>query len=78
MSDKATRTFDAALEELEATVKKLDAGELPLEEALAVYERGVGLVRECQELLDEAERRITELTETAQGISEVQRNSGDS
>jgi exodeoxyribonuclease VII small subunit len=50
----------------------LDSGELALEEALEVFERGVGLVRECQELLDEAERRIVELTETSQGIKETE------
>jgi exodeoxyribonuclease VII small subunit len=66
------KTFDTALDELEATVRKLDSGELALEEALEVFERGVGLVRECQELLDEAERRIVELTETSQGIKETE------
>lgn len=69
------RGFDEALEELEQTVRKLDSGELPLEEALSVFERGVGLVRECQELLDAAERRISELTETSLGIEETEHTS---
>lgn len=66
------RTFEIALKDLEDRVRKLDSGELPLEEALRLFEQGVGLVRECQELLDSAERRIVELTETPQGISETE------
>lgn len=74
MSDN-NRTFEVALRDLEERVRKLDSGELPLEEALRLFEQGVGLVRECQELLDSAERRIVELTETPQGIAETeQRN----
>ncbi len=66
-SEEAPRGFEDALAELEDHVRKLDGGELPLEEALRLFERGVGLVRECQELLDDAERRITELTAAAPG-----------
>lgn len=71
MSDN-NRTFEVALRDLEERVRKLDSGELPLEEALRLFEQGVGLVRECQELLDSAERRIVELTETPQGIAETE------
>ncbi len=64
------RSFEAALEQLEDHVRKLDRGDLPLEQALALFEGGVGLVRECQELLDGAERRIVELTEADGGVQE--------
>lgn len=64
------RGFEEALSELEDHVRRLDGGELPLEEALGLFERGVGLVRECQDLLDDAERRITELTEGPEGVVE--------
>lgn len=64
------RSFEAALEQLEDHVRKLDRGDLPLEQALALFEGGVGLVRECQELLDGAERRIVELTEGEGGVQE--------
>ena len=56
------RSFEQALGELEQRVRSLDAGELPLEEALKRFEEGVALVQECHEKLDVAERRIVELT----------------
>ncbi len=64
------RTFEAALRELEDRVRKLDGGDQPLEDALRLFEEGVGLVRECQELLEAADRRIVELSETPSGIAE--------
>lgn len=63
MSDDNNRTFEVALNELEDHVRRLDAGELALDDALSTFESGVKLVRECQELLDGAEQRISELTE---------------
>lgn len=63
MADDAPRTFEQALSELEDHVRRLDSGELALDSSLEVFESGVKLVRECQELLDGAEQRITELTE---------------
>ncbi len=56
------RTFDIALSELEACVRKLEAGGLSLEDAVNAFERGVALQQECQELLDASERRIEELS----------------
>lgn len=64
------RTFESALRELEDRVRKLDGGDLPLEDALRLFEEGVGLVRECQELLDTAERRIVELSDAPSGVAE--------
>jgi exodeoxyribonuclease VII small subunit len=49
--------------ELEEHVRRLDGGDLELEESLTTFESGVKLIRECSELLDDAEQRITELTE---------------
>ncbi|NOY25566.1 MAG: exodeoxyribonuclease VII small subunit [Oligoflexia bacterium] len=64
------RTFEDTLALLEDHVRRLDSGELPLEDALGVFEQGVGLVRECQQLLDDADRRIVELSPGPQGIEE--------
>lgn len=50
--------FDQVLEQLRAVVDRLEAGNLSLEEALAAYERGVGLARHGHGLLDRAEKRI--------------------
>lgn len=59
------RSFDQALSELEGCVRKLEAGGLELEAAVSVFEQGIVLQQECQELLDRTERRIEELTSPA-------------
>jgi exodeoxyribonuclease VII small subunit len=47
------RSFEEALSELEARVRRLEVGDLELDEALEIFEEGIGLVRECHEQLDE-------------------------
>jgi exodeoxyribonuclease VII small subunit len=64
MSNDEKRSFEQALADLEDHVRKLDGGDLALEDSLVTFESGVRLVRECSELLDDAEQRITELTDT--------------
>lgn len=64
------RSFEQALGELEARVRQLDSGELPLEQALSVFEEGVKLQQECQDLLDSAEQQVVELTRGPQGPEE--------
>ena len=56
------RSFEESLAELERVVRDLEDGELGLDEALARYERGVALVRQCQGRLTQAEQRILMLT----------------
>jgi exodeoxyribonuclease VII small subunit len=63
MSDPTIKDFEAALAELDAIVKKLEEGDLPLEKSLELYERGVHLSRFCHARLEEAERRIEILNE---------------
>ncbi len=60
-------SFEEALVALEAVVDKLEDGELPLEQALAEFERGVALSRRCSEELDSADRRIEILVEQSGG-----------
>lgn len=55
---------------LEETVAKLEAGGLPLEESIALYESGMTLARQCQELLDASEQKITKLKESFAPIPE--------
>jgi exodeoxyribonuclease VII small subunit len=50
--------FEKSLSELETLVEKLEAGDLPLDEALKTFERGVGLTRECQGALEAAQARV--------------------
>jgi len=61
--DPTIKDFEAAIAELETTVKRLEEGELPLEKALELYERGVQLSRYCHRRLEEAERRVEILDE---------------
>lgn len=51
-------TFEAGLDELEKIVKKLEAGDLPLEESLSLFETGMRLSADCKRQLEEAETRI--------------------
>jgi exodeoxyribonuclease VII small subunit len=62
-SGASIRDFEAAIAELESIVKKLEEGDLPLEQSLALYERGVQLSRFCHAKLEDAERRIEILSE---------------
>ena len=55
-------TYEEASAELESIVGALETGEQPLEEALALFERGQGLTRRCAELLDEAELKVSSLS----------------
>ena len=51
-------SFEAALAELETIVRAMEAGQLPLEESLAAYERGAALLKHCQEALGAAEQKL--------------------
>ncbi len=57
-SASSPKSFEAAVSELEAIVQEMESGNLPLEDALARYQRGVGLLRYCQTTLGDAEQRI--------------------
>lgn len=52
-------TFEQAISELQAVVEKLEAGKVALEDSLALYERGVALVKICNERLDLAQQRVS-------------------
>ena len=67
MSTTKTKTFESSLEELERIVRELEQGELPLERSLELFEHGVKLSRECQDRLNQAERRIEILMRDNQG-----------
>ncbi len=60
-------SFERAMEELESIVTKLEGGKVPLEESVAIYERGESLKRRCEELLRQAEVRVEKITIDANG-----------
>ena len=66
------QTFEYSLGELERIVRKLEDGEMSLEESLKLFEDGVKLSRECQERLDQAERRIEVLLKDSDGTLALQ------
>nr|Q07SR2.1 RecName: Full=Exodeoxyribonuclease 7 small subunit; AltName: Full=Exodeoxyribonuclease VII small subunit; Short=Exonuclease VII small subunit [Rhodopseudomonas palustris BisA53] len=66
-ADVKKLSFETAMEELESIVKRLEDGKVPLEESVAIYERGEALKRRCEELLRTAEARVDKITTDAAG-----------
>jgi exodeoxyribonuclease VII small subunit len=62
--------FEAALEELERRVRRLEGGDVPLDEALALYEEGMQLARACQTQLEAAEARVASIHRGTRGIED--------
>ena len=54
-------SFEAALKQLEEIVTKLERGDVPLEESIAIYERGEALKKHCEALLARAEERVEKI-----------------
>jgi exodeoxyribonuclease VII small subunit len=69
--EESPRSFEASLEALEKIVHQLEDGDLPLEKSLDLFEQGIRLSRECQERLNQAERRIEVLLRDNQGRTVV-------
>jgi exodeoxyribonuclease VII small subunit len=67
MPETGTPRFEEALAELEGIVKRLEQGELPLEDSLAAFERGIGLVRALSERLTQVEQRVEVLLKSEAG-----------
>jgi exodeoxyribonuclease VII small subunit len=61
-TDVKKMAFERAIEELETIVKRLEEGKVPLEESVAIYERGEALKARCEELLRQAEARVEKIT----------------
>lgn len=58
MKKNSKSTFEQRLERLEEIVASLDRGDAPMEELLALYEEGTGLVKECSTFLQTAEQKV--------------------
>jgi len=76
MSAKKARKHDApdferTMAELEETVRRLEAGDLPLEDSLAAFEKGIALVRALHARLDSVQMRIDELTQAPDGSASL-------
>ena len=65
--DATSKKFESALEDLEQVVEQLESGELSLEDSLAAFEKGVGLVKFCNQKLNEVEKKIELLVKDKEG-----------
>ncbi len=63
----SNKKFEAALEDLELVVEQLETGELSLEDSLETFEKGVGLVKYCNQKLDEVEKKVELLVKDKEG-----------
>jgi exodeoxyribonuclease VII small subunit len=62
------KRFEDAIRELEDIVRRLESGDLPLEESIKIFEEGVALSRYCFNKLEEAEKRVSILVKDQGGI----------
>jgi len=67
-SAAAPPAFEAALAQLESLVTRLEAGDLPLDEALRTFEQGVRLTRECQGALTAAQQKVQLLLQRGEQV----------
>ena len=65
--DIAAMSFEEALRALEDVVRKLESGEVPLDQSIDLYERGEALRKACQARLDAAQARIEKIVQDAEG-----------
>lgn len=65
-----SQSFEASVARLNEIVQKMEHGDVPLEDALKLFEEGTQLVASCTKLLDEAELKVTRLTKGADGTPE--------
>ena len=81
--DQPNKKFETALEELEQVVEQLESGDLSLEDSLAAFEKGVGLVKLCNQKLTEVEKKVELLVKDKEGklqlkpFEEVSEGDGD-
>jgi exodeoxyribonuclease VII small subunit len=62
VEEAAELTFEQALAQLEEVVQQLESGELSLEQSLALFEKGMRLAELCEDKLDQAEQKVSQLT----------------
>ncbi|MEQ1929170.1 MAG: exodeoxyribonuclease VII small subunit [Parvularculaceae bacterium] len=67
LADIATFSFEKALAELEEIVSKLESGNAPLEESIALYERGAALKAHCEQKLKSAQEKIEKIVVSETG-----------
>jgi exodeoxyribonuclease VII small subunit len=74
---KPEPSFEDALAQLEILVEKLEDGDIPLEESVDAYVRGMELVKHCMKKLDKAESTLKKLTQTGEDIELIDEPMGE-
>ena len=69
-SDMEKLSFEQAIKELTSIVSQIEQGQIPLQDSLEQYERGMGLIKHCRGILQQAEKRIEKISEPEQTASE--------
>lgn len=72
MPTKKQVPFEDAMARLETIVTRLEKGELPLEDALTLFEEGAGLLKQCTKALDQAEQKVAKLMPDGNGLPVVE------
>ena len=68
MTKKDTLNFEASLQKLEKIIEKLEDGDISLEESVKSFEEGIGLVKECQKQLSQAELKVKKLLDNGDTV----------
>ena len=68
MTKKDTVNFEASLQKLKKIIEKLEDGEISLEESVKSFEEGIGLVKECQKQLAQAELKVKKLLDNGHAV----------
>jgi exodeoxyribonuclease VII small subunit len=61
-SDISKMTFEEAIKELGSIVQRIEEGEIPLQDSLEQYEKGMMLIKHCKDILEKAEKRIEKIS----------------
>jgi exodeoxyribonuclease VII small subunit len=71
MAKASSKNFETALEELEQVVEQLESGDLALDDSLSAFEKGVGLVKFCNQKLNEVEKKVELLIKDKEGRLQI-------
>jgi exodeoxyribonuclease VII small subunit len=70
-NDLSKLSFEQAIKELTSIVGKIEQGEIPLQDSLTQYERGMALIKHCQNILRTAEKRIEKISKVDEESKEA-------
>lgn len=68
MTKKDTANFETSLKKLEKIIEKLEDGDISLEDSVKSFEEGIGLVKECQKQLSQAELKVKKLLDNGDTV----------